>query len=137
MSPEAIVAAVGGLVAIAGFGIYIARKLPKRVKLVQYTAKWRALQKQCANKDAWATVLIQADELLDDVLKKRRKEGKTMGERLVSAQDMFSNNDDLWKAHKLASHLKHDAQHDYKLKEVEVKESLMAFRQALRDLGAL
>lgn len=58
-----------------------------------------------------------------------------MGERMVSAQKSFSANDAVWKAHKLANKLRQDTQ--TKLKENDVKDSLIAFRQALRDLGAL
>jgi hypothetical protein len=76
-----------------------------------------------------------ADQLLDNVLKKRNKVGKTMGERMVSAQNDFSNNDAVWQAHKFANHIRHT--NDESLQETDVKAALIAFRQALRDLGAL
>ncbi len=137
MSPEAIVAVVGGVLATAGFSYFVARRLPKRIKSVQYISKWRALQRMCADKKQWNQVIQSADDLLDEVLKKKQKSGKTMGERMVSAQDDFTNNDALWQAHKLAGQLKNDTEQSYKIKEAEVKESLVAFRQGLRDLGAL
>ena len=137
MSPEAIIASIGGLLGTAGFAFFVARRLPKRIKSVQYVSKWRALQKLCADKDMWPQVVLGADDLLDEVLMKKQKSGKTMGERMVSAQDNFTNNDALWQAHKLAGHLRHDKDKTYKLKELEVKESLVSFRQAMRDLGAL
>ncbi|MCA9329016.1 hypothetical protein KDA11_00040, partial [Candidatus Saccharibacteria bacterium] len=79
--------------------------------------------------------IINADKLLDDALKKKRLKGKSMGERLVQAQKELSDNDGVWFAHNLAKKLLNDSYS--KLKETEVKKSLVGFRQALRDLGAL
>lgn len=136
MSGEAIVTIVGGSIAALGLIFVIIKKLPKRVKSPHYTRKWRELQRLCADKETWPNAIIDADNLVDEVLKKKRKNGKTKGERLVSAGDDFSSNDALWNAHKLAGKLETDA-NSVKLKENDVKEALVAFRQALRDLGAL
>ncbi len=136
MSPETILAITGGVVAIVGTSVIFLRKLPKRIKATHYRRKWRELQKLCANKQTWPDAIVGADNLLDEVLKKRRKPGKKMGERLVAAQKSFTNNDALWKAHKLANHIAH-SEDEVKLKEDDVKDSLVAFRQALRDLRAL
>ena len=135
MSPEAILAVIGGVVAGLSLLVIIVRKLPKRVKAHKYTKKWRELQKLCRDKETWPEAIVTADKLLDDVLKRKRKSGKTMGERMVEAGNIFSNNDAIWNAHKLAAKLEKPS--SIKLKEAEVKEALVAFRQALRDLGAL
>jgi hypothetical protein len=89
----------------------------------------------CAEKSNWPQAILLSDELLNNVLKKKQKNGKTMGERMVSAQEDFSSNDAIWKAHKLANRIR-TGEVDTP-KEQEVKESLVAFRQSLRDLGAL
>jgi hypothetical protein len=89
----------------------------------------------CGSKDTWPLAIINADKLLDTALKKRRFSGKTMGERLVSAQKKFTNNDSVWFAHKLRNRLVHEQ--DVSLREKDVKEALIGFRQALKDLGAL
>jgi hypothetical protein len=135
MSPEAIIAVIGGALALSGVMYIVIRKLPKKIRASHYTRKWREVQRLCADKTTWHKAIIDSDELLDEVLRKRRKEGKTMGERLVSAQKSFTANDAVWKAHKLANRLRQEPQ--TKLKENDVKDSLVAFRQALRDLGAL
>lgn len=79
--------------------------------------------------------VIDADKLLDDALKKRHFRGKTMGERLVSAQRSLSDNDAVWYAHKLRNRLVHEP--DIKLKKKEAQTALTGFRQGLKDLGAL
>lgn len=122
--------------AIGGATVILMRKLPKRIKTTHYRRKWRELQRMCGNKQTWPDAIVGADKLLDDVLKKRRKPGKKMGERMVAAQKSFTNNDAIWKAHKLADHIAH-SEEEVKLKEDDVKDSLVAFREALRDLGAI
>jgi hypothetical protein len=135
MSPEAIVAGIGGLLVFASLLFIIIRKLPKRIKATYYTRKWRDIQKLCAEKNNWPQAILLSDLLLDEVLRKKRKEGKSMGERLVSAQKIFTDNEAVWKAHKLANHIRQRSSE--KLRENDVKDALVAFRQALRDLGAL
>lgn len=115
--------------------ILILRKLPKRVKTSHYVRKWRDIQKLCGNKTDWSHAIVHADMLLDEVMKKRKITGKTMGERMVNAQTRFSANDAIWTAHKLANTIRQDGAQ--KLSESIVKDTLVAFRQAMRDLGAL
>lgn len=135
MSPESLVAIGGVILVFVSLVIIVLRKLPKRLKATHYTRKWRDIQKLCADKTNWPQAILLSDLLLDEVLRKKRKEGRSMGERLVSAQKVFTENEMVWKAHKLANHIR---QHNSdKLKESDVKNALVAYRQALRDLGAL
>lgn len=135
MSAEAIVAIVGASLAVLSILFIITRRLPKRVKRAHYTRKWRDIQTLCSNKSNWPQAILLADQLLGDVLRRKRREGRTMGERMVSAQKDFTNNDAIWKAHKFANKIRQAD--EPKLTENEIKEALVAFRQALRDLGAL
>ncbi len=138
MSPETIVAILGIVLAFFAVVILFVKKFPKRLKQTNYTRKWRDIQKLCADKSNWPQAIMLGDLLLDDVMKKKQKTGKTMGERMVNCQKIFSNNDMTWKAHKLASHVRHSADKEaVSLKESDVKDALIGFRTALRDLGAL
>lgn len=116
-------------------GIFIQRKVPKRLNQSYFVKEWRYLQAMCANKDTWPLAIINADKLLDNALKKRRFTGKTMGERLVAAQRKLTNNDGVWYAHKLRNKLVHEQ--NTILKEKDVRDALVGIRQALKDLGAL
>lgn len=114
--------------------------IPRRLKLSRinpkkFDKKWKELQKFCGNKDTWPIAIMSADKLLDVALNKRKFKGKSMGERLVSAQNHLTNNDGIWSAHNFAKKI--SAETVQKLKESEVKKTLFEFRQALRDLGAL
>lgn len=111
------------------------RKIPKKLNATRFSARWKELQGYCRDKATWSEAVIAADKLLDEALKRRKFKGKSMGERMVSAQRYFTNNDDLWFAHNLCKKLRADA--EVKLKEDDVKDALLGFRQGLRDLGAL
>lgn len=129
------------VVAIVFFGVislviaFAKRSRKKPLNVEAFTEKWKEAQKLCASKETWPLAIINADNVLDEALKKAGYRGKTMGERLVSAQRDLSDNDGVWYGHKLRNKLVHEA--DTKVKEADVKDALMGIRQALRDLGAL
>ena len=135
MSPEAITV-IGAVSIVILVGLFfILRKFPKRVKKSHYVKKWREIQKLCANKDDWPHAVVHADMLLDEVMKKKKIGGKTTGERMVNAQAKFSANDSVWNAHKLANSIRQEVSKP--ITEATVKDTLISFRQALRDLGAI
>jgi len=139
MSPEVIIAIIGFV--IVGLTVLVViikmgmRRAPLKPRKKTYSARWKELQQFCKDKETWPQAIFAADKLLDKALIKKGFKGKTMGERLVSAQRTFTDNDDLWYAHKLSKRLQDDP--SMRLKEKEVKEALVGFRQALKDLGAL
>jgi hypothetical protein len=135
MSGElAVVVSIVILVAIIIVVSFLQRR-PQELRPEYFTKRWKELQKLCKKKDTWPLAVIDADKLLDEALKKKKFKGKSMGERLVSAQRQLSDNDSTWNGHKLRNRLVHEEK--VKLKEKEVKEALVGFRQALKDLGAL
>lgn len=137
MSAESIIGIVGAAIIGLTLVVLLYKKAPKRVKRTKYTRKWRDIQQLCVNSSNWPQAIMLADQLLDNVLKRKNKTGKTMGERMVSAQNDFSNNDAVWQAHKFANFVRQTKDDGEKLKEADVKAALIAFRQALRDMGAL
>ncbi|TAH33964.1 hypothetical protein EYC59_04065 [Candidatus Saccharibacteria bacterium] len=129
-----VVGIVGLLVVVFGAGL-LARRRPRNLNKQYYQDRWQALQKMLKNKETWPLAIIDADKLLDDALRRSRYKGKTMGERLVSAQRTIADNDAVWFGHKLRNRLVHES--DVKLVEKEVKQALLGIRAALKDLGAL
>lgn len=111
------------------------RRRPRRLNQPYFQERWLSLQKQLSDKASWAQVVLDADKLLDEALKKKRIRGKGMGERLVHVQRILTDNDSVWFGHKLRSKIEQEP--DTKLKEADVKQALIGIRQALKDLGAL
>lgn len=135
MKPEIIflAGALAFLLLVAGL-VYL-KKRPKKINTTYCTEQWQSIQKNCADKQKWPTAVVEADRLLDEVLKRRHYKGRTTGERLVSAQHDFTNNESLWFGHKLYNRIKDDGLK--KLSKQDTLEALGGFRQALKDLGAL
>ncbi len=111
------------------------RIVPKPMRSKKFKNQWRDLQKLCANKATWPDAIKEADKLLDKALKKKLMKGKSVGERMVSAQDIMTNNDGIWFAHNLYKKLIDNP--EMKLKKLDVKKALVSYGQALKDLGAL
>lgn len=133
LSNIALVCSVIFLIAVL---IFVFKYSPRKLRKNDFSSKWKKIQTYCKDKATWPKALEEADKLLKSALKKRKFKGKSMGEKMVSAQRLFTDNDSLWYAHNL---YKKVAVVDSKkrLKESEVKDALVGFRQALRDLGAL
>jgi hypothetical protein len=100
-----------------------------------FQQQWAELLARVKTPEGMILAVVDADKLLDHALKKHHFKGKTMGERLVSAQRMISDNDAVWYAHKLRNRLVHEP--NIKLKKKEAQAALAGFRQGLKDLGAL
>ena len=107
----------------------------KKVNVKKYQKKWNNLQRMCSDKKLWYQAIIEADTLLDEALKKRHFHGKTTGERLVSAQNIFSENSDVWFAHKFKNKISEN--HITKITKKDTVKALKGIRNALRDLDAL
>ena len=124
------------LIVLAGLAVLTSRikVRPKALDVSYFQTKWAEAQNYCKDAATWPLAVINADKLLDEALKRRRFKGKTMGERMVSAQRQLSDNDGAWFAHKLRNRLVHET--DVKLKEADVKKALLGIRAAIRDLGA-
>lgn len=114
---------------------YVLWRRSRPIKTDRFQIRWRELQQLCGSSEGWSEAVIAADKLLDEALKKRKIRGKTMGERMVKAQRIFTDNDGVWFGHKLRNKIEADS--SMKLKESDVKAALIAIRQALKDLGAL
>jgi hypothetical protein len=124
-----------GAVVLLLLVVIISRRRRRKLKPAKFKEQWQDLQKFLASKETWPLAIITADKLLDEALKRKRVKGKSMGERMVSAQKLFTDNDGAWFAHNLAKKLVDETA--IRLKQTDVKKSLMGTRQALRDLGAL
>lgn len=135
MNTPLVLGLVITVVAIVNGLLLLRRFRPRRLKQQKYVLAWKDLQRYCRDRHTWPDAVKEADALLEKALKRRKFRGKSMGERMVAAQRIFSNNDDLWFAHNLHKKLRDNP--GISPKESDVKDALAGFRQALRDIGAL
>ena len=135
MSPEKIIFIASVVLVSISTGLFIYRKLPKRLKHDKFKSNWKDIQKLCADKASWKKAVVDADDLLGKALKRKKIKGTSTGERLVSAQNILTNNDGVWFGHKLRTKLESDP--EAKVSQDETKKALLGIGQALKDLGAL
>ncbi len=87
------------------------------------------------NELSFNAVVVEADKLLDKALMEMGLPGKTMGERMKAAQNKFSSNNSIWYAHKMRNQIAHER--NFKVDYNKAAHALKAYRQALKDLGAI
>lgn len=134
-TPELVVSIAGlvfiGLIVLGVAAFLYSRKLrPKK-----FRKKWGRIKAKLPKQDQWREALIEADKLLDKALKKKKYSGKTVGEKLVKAEKIFSDKDEVWFGHKLSRTAQEKP--DLKLKKADMKRALIGLQKGLKDLGAL
>lgn len=87
------------------------------------------------NELSFNAAVVEADKLLDKALMEMGLPGKTMGERMKAAGNKFSSNNSVWYAHKMRNQIAHER--NFKVDYNKAAHALKAYRQALKDLGAI
>lgn len=84
----------------------------------------------------WKFAVIEADKLVDDLLKKAGYPGDTMGERLMNIeQGQLLSLQGLWEAHKIRNKLAHDI--NYFLRYAEARQAIKLYEEALKELQVI
>ena len=127
-----LIAAVVGVV----FLLITSKQGPK-LNVARYQTKWLEIENSVRrdNGASWQLAIMNADKLLDQALRERRFKGQTMGERMKSAQKVWKNANHVWGAHKIRNQLAHEVNANVSY-DITLR-SLSAFKQALKDLGAI
>ena len=97
--------------------------------------RWAKIIKRLEAKSEsdYKLAVIEADNLLDEVLKKIGHKGETMAERLGKIDSKtFPNLEEVWQAHKARNNIVHSP--DYRITEQEAKKLVGIYEQALRNL---
>lgn len=103
----------------------------------RYRSEWLKIERQLVKgqESTYQMVILNADKLLDQALKQRGFKGETMGERMKAAKDIWNNANNVWTVHKLRNRIAHE--HDVKVGYDMARRALSAFKQALKDVGAI
>jgi len=84
------------------------------------------------NESAFRTAIIEADKLLDFILKSKGARGSTLGERLKSSRGLIRDLNNIWFAHKVRNRLVHDL--DSRIKRREAARVIKIFRGTINHL---
>lgn len=102
------------------------------------TSKWEEIMRHAESpKEAeWKFAIIEADNLVDDILKSSGYLGDSMGERLMNIEKgQLVTLEGLWEAHKIRNKLAHDS--NYFLRYAEARKTIQLYKNTLQELNAL
>ena len=117
--------------------LMVTTKHGAQLNVARYQTKWLEIENSVTrnNTASWQLAIMNADKLLDQALRERRFKGQTMGERMKSAQKVWKNANHVWGAHKVRNQLAHEV--NAEISYNTTLRSLSAFKQGLKDLGAI
>jgi len=111
---------------------------PENVNLDrQFVAnKWQEIEQllTLGQPSNYQRAVLEADKLLDHLLKGHRAPGLTMGDRLKSSKNKFSAEgyDAAWRAHKVRNEIVHNT--DYPVTDFVAKKAIENFQKAINEL---
>lgn len=117
--------------------IALARRGPRHLDVEKYRSRWLTIEQQLKRDEesSYHMCVLNADKLLDQALQEKGVTGTTMGERMKQLQTKWSNANNVWSAHKLRNQIAHEP--NVRLDYDGARRALGAFKQALRDVGAI
>ena len=103
----------------------------------KFRTRWMRLESQLQrdNEASYTVCIFEADKLLDQALRERGLNGKTMADRMKQYQGKWTNGNGVWAAHKLRNKLAHES--DVRIDYERTRQALGAFKQGLKDVGAI
>ncbi|MDO4684130.1 MAG: hypothetical protein Q4B06_00295 [Candidatus Saccharibacteria bacterium] len=128
----AIILIVGGAILVA-----IVTRGGRQLDKEKFRSRWLKIESSLQkNQEAsYHLSVLNADKLLDSALRESGYKGSTMGERLKSAGQVFSNRNAVWAAHKLRNQIAHEP--EVQVSYMTARRALASFKQALKDVGAI
>ncbi len=100
------------------------------------TNKWDEIQKKIdsENSSDWKMAIIEADSIVDEIIKGIGYKGEDLGERLKNIEPSdFDNLQNVWEAHKIRNKIAHEGD-VFQITKEEAKETLEKYKKALKEL---
>jgi hypothetical protein len=90
---------------------------------------------ESSNPNDWKLAIIEADIILDDILKKQGYAGNSLGERLKSiAPSQLESLQDAWEAHKVRNNIAHQGA-DFILTQRLAQETITKYQRVFTEFG--
>lgn len=99
--------------------------------------RWQEIEKMIHSKkeNDWRLAILEADKLLDLVLKSMAMPGKDLAERLRFASFKYTNLKKVWWSHGIRNRLVHEP--SFYLSHGLAKRTIKKFKKALEEVGSL
>ncbi len=99
-------------------------------------SKWQEIEQliQLGQPSNYQRAVLEADKLLDHLLKGYRAPGLTMGDRLKSSEHRFSKDayNAAWNGHKVRNEIAHNT--EYQITDFVAKAAIENFKKAIEEL---
>ncbi|HET6747171.1 MAG TPA: hypothetical protein VFH06_03640 [Candidatus Saccharimonadales bacterium] len=117
--------------------ITLTKRGPVGLDVEKYRSRWLQIESSLKRDESssYHLAVLNADKLLDQALRERGVKGETMGERMKTVRDTWSNANTVWSAHKLRNQIAHES--DVHVSYDDARRALAGFKQALKDVGAI
>lgn len=107
---------------------------------VSLVSEWNLIEQQMntVSEEGWAILIIEADKLVDEALKRFGFEGDTMLKRIQSLARLNKKMKTLeafWRAHKIRNHIAHTS--GYIISRNDAETYLASYKSFLKELGCL
>jgi hypothetical protein len=140
---ETIALVVIGVIVFIAFIVFaiIIRRILGRPELHGLTrenirAKWGEIEKLSASSAMGSKMaIVEADKLLDGVLKSMMMHGDTLGERLKFAGYKYPELRKVWTAHRLRNQIVHES--TFNVSERHARAALHDYERAMKSIGVL
>jgi hypothetical protein len=97
--------------------------------------QWESIKKHIENDDEaqWRLAILEADTILDDILKRIGVKGTNLGERLKNTETSdFENLQNAWEAHKVRNRIAHEGA-KFDLSKGEAKRVIELYEKCLKE----
>ncbi len=131
---------LAGVLVLAGVILWVIFHLShssQQLEVEKYRRRWLEIEGLLSRDDQKRCqfAVIEADKLLDYAMKENGVKGDTMGERLKSAKEKWSDRNAVWTAHKLRNQIVHEE--NVQVGYDSARRALSGFKKALKDMGAI
>ena len=107
---------------------------------VEKNHRWEGIEEQMRslNSSDWKVAILEADNILDEVLERMGYAGETLGERLkgIKPSDV-PHLDEVWKAHKTRNDIAHKGVADFVLSRSHAEATINIYHRVFKWLGYL
>lgn len=112
---------------------------PKTAKKAVGQARWLHVEELMSGlqESDWRQAIIEADIMLDDILRGRGYEGAGLADRLKQVNaSLLPSLDGVWDAHRIRNRIAHEGS-AFKLEERIAHRTIQSYRRAFVELGVL
>ena len=90
------------------------------------------------NPAEWKLAILEADNMLDEILEDQGYVGETVAEKLkVMTPSRIASYEDIWEAHKVRNQIAHGGAIDMELTKKTARDTIAKFENAFKDFGYL